>query len=93
MRDPRQTKIRRAILTALAVIPQGFLLPQDTQSITPSWAATSKLSLRMKAAISTGTSPQGQMVTQVPQRMQGLTGCSFASLPGWAVAGPSSARR
>ena len=30
MRDPRQTKIRRAILTALAVIPQGFLLPQDT---------------------------------------------------------------
>src|SRR3990167_7145282 len=54
-------------------------LPHEKQSITPSLAATSRLSLRIKAAISTGDRPHGQTVTQLPQRMQALAGRSLIS--------------
>src|SRR3989338_4556510 len=54
-------------------------LPHEKQSITPSLAATSRLSLRMKAAISTGDSPHGQIVTQLPQRMHAEVGRSLIS--------------
>src|SRR3989338_10998749 len=54
-------------------------LPHEKQSITPNLAATSRLSLRIKAAISTGDKPQGQTVTQLPQRMQALVGLPLIS--------------
>src|SRR5574340_1360078 len=54
-------------------------LPHEKQSITPSLAATSRLSLWMKADISTGDRPHGQMVTQAPQRMQADVGLSLIS--------------
>src|SRR3989338_1063891 len=54
-------------------------LPHEKQSITPSLAAPSSLSLRIKAAISNGDKPHGQTVTQLPQRMQFSVGRSLIS--------------
>ncbi len=48
--------------------------PQEMQSIRPMATAFSSSSLRMNAAMSSGTSPQGQASTQDPQRMQGMVG-------------------
>ncbi len=44
------------------------------QSISPASTAASKLPLRMWAAISRGSRPQGQAATQVPQRRQACAG-------------------
>ena len=46
--------------------------PQPTQSIRPISTASSNSSARMRPYISSGVSPQGQALTQLAQRMQGL---------------------